>query len=60
MIERFVAGSCIIAMIGGGIQYRLARGAAARGDHSAQRQVWVALGIVIASAVGLVLMDSLR
>ena len=60
MIERLVAGTCIIAMIAAGIQYRRVRPAAAKGDRSAQRQVWLALAVVVASAIGLVVMDSLR
>ncbi len=60
MIERLVGGTCIIAMIGAGIHYRCVRAAGARGDRPAQHQMWLALAIVMASAVGLVIMDSLR
>ena len=60
MIERLLSGTCIIAMIDGGIYYRRVRPAAASGDRSAQRQVWLALAIVAASAIRLVVMDSLR
>ena len=60
MIERLVAGTCIIAMIGAGIHYRRARLAARDGDRSAQRQLWLALAVVVASALVLVVMDSVR
>jgi hypothetical protein len=60
MIERVISGTCIIVMIVAGIHYRRVRPAAIRGNRSAQRQVWLALGIVVASAIGLVVLDSVR
>jgi hypothetical protein len=60
MVERFVGGACILAMIGAGIQFRRARPASLSGDRAAKRQVRLALLVLVGSAVVLVLFDSLR